>query len=355
MEKITLNIRKSDYSKTLMQNAKFFIKFESTPFIEELNNQLLQSSGEQYSFVEKSLYGNGLRMRPKSSLSLPLSLSKTNEFSFGFWLRPFWISPTISPLTNLPVYYRMSLFDKSNFVYTNSTGFVTPIDGTFALYEESREDGFNVMKIYLRSSDGKDVVVETDSYETGKFHHFWIAYHGPSRKLEVYIDGKSTRLFSEEGLSIPVNLNNNPSVYFHINNSAIGYSSLLRNNAGLVDELVFINQFIIDGKTLSKIINFGAESIIDQMLFYQGVVNNCFAFDDPTSLGVTSVLSNGKNFYAGRSDGVLFKGDRTMWQVRRDFANKDEINFVKKNVFDAESVVSVQDGALKLFKASVRI
>lgn len=355
METIDLNIKKSDYSNTLIQNAKFFIKFESTPFLEELNSQILQSSGEQYSFVEKSVYGNGLRMRPKSSLSFPLSLSKTDEFSFGFWIMPFWISPTVNPVTNSTVYYRMSLFDKSNFTYTNSTGFITPNDGTFAIYEECRENNFNVMKIYLKSLDGKDIIVETDLYETGKFHYFWIAYHGPSRKLEVYIDGKITRLFSEEGLAIPENLNNNPSVYFHINNSAIGYSSLIRNNAGLIDELVFINQFIIDGKVISKAINLGAEHIIDQMLFYQGIVNNCFSFDDPTALGVTSVLSNGKNFYAGRNDGVLFRGDRTMWQVRRDFANKDEIDFVKKNIFDANSIASIYNGSLKLFKASVRI
>ena len=44
-----------------------------------------------------------------------------------------------------------------------------------------------------------------------------------------------------------------------------------------------------------------------------------------------------------------------MWQVRRDFANKDEIKFVKKNVFDSSSEISVEDGALKLYKASVRI
>lgn len=355
METIALNIAKADYSRSLISNAKFLMKFESSPFREELSDQLLQSSGEQYSFPEKSVYGNGLRMRPKASLFLPLLLSKTDEFSFGFWLRPFWISPTVNPLTNTSVYYRMSLFDKSNFSYSSSTGFVTATDGTFAFYEECREDGLNVLKIYLRSSDGTDVVVETEAYLSGKFHHFWISYYGPSRKLNVFIDGKAVRLFSEDGLSIPENLNDNSSVYFHINNSAIGYSSLLRNNAGLLDEVVFSGKYTVDGKTIAKIINVGAEAIVEQSLFYQGIVSNCFAFDDPTSLGVTSVLSNGKNFYAGRNDGVLFKGDRTMWQVRRDFASQDEIKFVKKNIFDADSIVSVENGALKLFKASVRI
>jgi hypothetical protein len=44
-----------------------------------------------------------------------------------------------------------------------------------------------------------------------------------------------------------------------------------------------------------------------------------------------------------------------MWQVRRDFANKDEVKFVKKNFFGSNSIVDTQDGSLKLYKSSVRI
>ncbi len=355
MEKVNININKLDYSKALLDNVKFLLKFEQVPFVEEVSGQLLQFSGDQYSFPEKSVYGNGLRIRSKSSLFFPLLMSKSNEFSLGFWLNPSWISPTINPLTNFPVYYRMALLDRSDYSYSSSTGFVSPSNGTFSVYEECRENGFNVMKISLISSDGKIITVETESYESGKFHHFWMAYYGPSRRFQVFIDGKLVNLFSEDGLSIPENLSINSAVYFHINNSAIGYSSLLRNNSGLIDEMIFINQYIVDSKTLSKIINDGVEHAIDQSLFYQGKSHNCFSFDDPTALGITSLLSNGKNFYVGRNDGSLFKGDRTMWQVRRDFANPDEINFIKKNSFDVNSIIEIENGALKLYKASVRI
>jgi hypothetical protein len=355
MEKVSININKVDYIKSLIPSVKLFIKFEDIPLKEEIGGQIMQSSGDQYSFIENSIYGKGLRMRPKSSLFHPLLLAKSTEFSLGFWLRPFWISPTINPITNLPVYYRMSLVDKSNYSYNNSNGFITCSNGTFSVCEESRDDGFNVMKILLCSSEGEQIIVETESYESGKFHHFWICYYGSSRKLDVFIDGKPSSLFSEDGLPIPKNLNNNSSVYFHINQSAFGYSSLLRNNAGLLDEVLFLNQFISDTRSISKIINQGVESLIDQGLFYKNIVNNCFAFDDPTSLGVTSVLGNGKNIYAGRSDGALFKGDRTMWQVRRDFANHEEINFIKKNVFDSNGKIEIKDGSLEIFKASARI
>jgi hypothetical protein len=355
MEQISLNILETDYVRFLVKDtARIFLKFESAPLIDEISGQVVMLSGEQFPFLEKTDYGNGIRLKPKSSLSTPLLLQNTSEFSIGFWLRPHWVTPTISPLTNLPVYYRMALFDKSAFSYSSYGGFVSSSNGTFVIYEESREDGFNVMKIQLTSSDKRTVSVETERYETGKMHHFWIAYYGPSRRLEVYINGVQAKLFSEDGLAIPQSLNSN-SYYFNINNSAIGYSALIRANAGLLDELVVLNSYVVDSKTLANVINLGVEYIIDKSLLYKDIVHKCFACDDPTSLGVTSVLSNGKNFYAGRNDGVVFRGDRTMWQVRRDFANKDEIKFVKKNVFDSSSEISVEDGALKLYKASVRI
>ena len=355
METINLNILATDYNRLLIGDyVKFFMKFESAPIIDEISEQTLQLFGDRFPFIERAENGNGLRMRPKSSMSLPLLLSNNTEFSLGFWLRPFWISPTVSPLTNLNVYYRMALFDKSEFLDTSSTGYVTSSNGTFVIYEESREDGFNVMKILLTGGDKRQVAVETERYEAGKLHHFWIAYYGPGRRLDVYINGVKANLFSEDGLSIPSNINTN-STYFSINKSAIGYSSLLRDNAGFLDELVFIGKYIVDAKTIANAINLGVEYVIDKSLLYKEIVNNCFACDDPTALGVTSVLSNGKNFYAGRNDGTLFRGDRTMWQVRRDFANKDEVKFVKKNSFSSDSIVGVQDGALKLYKSSVRI
>lgn len=356
MEKISLNLLESDFSKFLVsKDVKLFFKFDSLPIKDEISNQFVQLSGDQFPFVEKSNYGNGLRLTPKSSLSFPLLLSNNKEFSLGFWLRSSWISPTISPLTNSLVYYRMSLFDKSNFSFSNSSGFVSSSDGTFVIYEESRENNKNVMKITLIAEDKKEITVETELYDSGKLQHFWMSYYGPSKRFEVYINGKLANLFSEDGTSIPESLNNNSIVFFNVNNNAIGYSSLLRNNSGMIDEVVFINKYIIDEKSISNVINLGVESLIDNSLVYQSITNNCFCFDDPTFLGITSVVSNGKNFYVGKNNGSLFKGDRALWQSRKDFANKDEIFFIKKSKLDVDSIISVENGSLKIYKSSVRI
>jgi len=356
MQQVSINIDLSSYVKNVINTkVKLFMKFEGLPIIDEISGQAVQILNDQPPFIEEAIFGNGLRMRPRSTISVPLLFDNPAEFSIGFWLHPAWISPTISPLTNLPVYYRMSLMDKSSYLYTSATGFIGATDTTFSIYEESIENKFNILKVLLQATDGTQITVKTEAYTTEKPHHFWISYYGPTRKLDIFIDGSPVQVFSEDGLSIPQSLNNSPSVPFRINSSAVGYGSLVRNNFGLLDEVVLINQAISDSSVIARVINLGVEYAIDQSLSYKEIVSNAFAFDDPTALGVTSVMSNGKNFYAGRNDGAVFRGDRTMWQVRRDFASEDEIKFIKKNTFSADSSITVENGSLKLYKASVRI
>jgi hypothetical protein len=259
---VPLNIDLSSYVKDVVNNkVKFYLKFESIPLFEEISGQIIQT-GNQSPFTEKSVYGNGIRMRPKTSFSVPLLLDNASEFSLGFWLKPSWISPSISATTNLPVYYRMSLMDKSSYSYTSNTGYVNAINTTFSIYEECIENGFNVMKIVFESPEKVQTTIRTDSYKAGEMHHFWISYYGPTRQLNIYIDGFLVSIFSEDGISIPTSLNNLASVPFNVNYSAVGYSSLIRNNAGLLDELVFFNQSISDSSIIAKAINLGVESIV---------------------------------------------------------------------------------------------
>ena len=50
MEKVNININKLDYSKALLDNVKFLLKFEQVPFVEEVSRQLLQFPVHPYSF-----------------------------------------------------------------------------------------------------------------------------------------------------------------------------------------------------------------------------------------------------------------------------------------------------------------
>lgn len=356
MDTVTLNIAASDYNKYILdRSAKFFISCDQIPLIDEISGQVLQNLGDIALSLTPGPHGNAIKLQPRNKLSLPLLLNSVTEFSLGFWLKPSFIEPNISTVTGLPIYYQMSLFDKAQFSYSSTNGYTSIADGSFVFYEECREDGFNVLKIVLVGADLRETNLETDRYQAGIYHHFWITYYGPSRKLQVFIDGKLVGLFSNDGYQIPNSLRDNSVIPFSINNSAVGFSSLLRNNSGAIDEVVFFNNFMIDIEKIATIINSGAKYVIDQSLLYRSNAHNCFAFDDPTALGITAVLSNGKNFYVGRNDGTIFKGDRTLWQVRRDFSDTHEFKYVKRSIMSTESEIKVENGALKLFKGSVRI
>lgn len=356
METVSLNIASNDYGRyTIDQNAKLFISADALPLTNEITGQVLQNTGESAPSLVAGIHGNAIKLQPKTKFSSPIFLKSVTEFSLGFWLKPANITPNTNTLTGLPIYYQMSLFDKAEFVYSSVNGYTSVSDGSFVVYEESRESNFNVLRIVLIGDDLRETNLETEKYEAGIYHHFWITYYGPARKLQVFIDGKLASLFSLDGYQIPTSINDNSVIPFNINKSAVGYSSLLRNNSGTLDEVVFFNTFIIDIEKISTIINYGAKYIIDQSLSYRSNVHNCFAFDDPTSLGITSVLGNGKNFYVGRNDGKVYKGDRNMWQVRRDFSNGAELKYVKRNVLDKETNLQIENGALRLFKGSVRI
>jgi hypothetical protein len=338
-------------------SVKFFFKFESVPVVDNVTGRratIISDSSANRPFLEEGAFGQALRLRPQSVIQYNTTMPTTlKEFSVGFWLKSVNVSPAVNISTGELNYYRLALLDKSTFEEDGENTVPVDDDETFVIYEECLEDAKNRLVINLSGTTGDKFNFVTDAYSTGEFHHIWIAYSGVAQILNVYIDGKLVDTTADDG--IPDELQVNMSVPFHINKSALGYSSLLRGNFGLIDELVFQTEFVQSGEVLSRHINYGSEYAIDNSLLFREEVGQAFAYDDPTTIDILTICSNGANIYAGRTDGKLLKGDRTMWSVRRDFANRDEIRFVKKNILASDYVVSVEDGALKLFKASVRI
>ena len=199
------------------------------------------------------------------------------------------------------------------------------------------------------------MIFSSEEYTTGEFHYFWFSYNGVGQVAKLFIDGKESQLTMEQGSEVPVELSHYPTTPFHINLSGIGNASLLRGNSGLIDEVIVMSQSYFDEDTIGRHINLGSEFAINGALLTRNEVSAGFAFDDPTALSLNAVYSNGKNIYMGRSDGKLFRGDRLLWQARKDFANKDEIDFLRANILGDDSIISIDDGALTIKKASVRI
>lgn len=331
-----------------------FFKFEVFPFVEETSLDILVNEGSQSPVVEDAAFGNGCRFRPQSRFSFPMELRSNNRLSVGFWLKPVNVRPTINPASGETVYYRSALFDKAEFSYSASSSIVTVEGGSFVFFEECRDSNKNVLKILLVSDNDEQCVVSSIEYTCDVLHYFWIVYDGLTQSVSIYIDGIQREVTIEDG-NIPQQLNFARGTAFNLNKSAIGFNSLLRTNTGLLDELSFFSEAMTDLSVIGRIINYGTEFAIDETLFNREEVHQGFAFDDPTSLQINTVYSNGTNIYAGRSDGRVFKGDRLLWEVRRDFANAEEERFIKKNLLSTDSVITFEDGALKIEKAAVQI
>ncbi len=336
---------------------KFFFKFEDLPLIDEINDtEMIFTQGADKVFLTEGAFGKGLRLKPLSIGRFFVPLPSTlDSFSLGFWLNPINVKPSVEVSTGQIKYYKMALFDKSNFFLDSSQNVsVITDESSFAVYEECLEDNMNKLYVLLQGVSDK-IIVSSSPYVAGTMHYFWISYSGYLSSLKIFIDGLEVTTNNELGTDIPSSLNNDNSVPFHVNNSAVGYNALIRGNFGLLDELIFTTEYVIDSNILSKHINFGSEYSVYKNLVGLSEISQSFVYDDPTTIDIKAVASNGKNIYAGKSDGNLYKGDRLMWQSRKDFSQKDEIKLIKKNKLSTESIIDSQDGYLKIYKSSIRI
>jgi hypothetical protein len=338
------------------QDRPTLLKFENTPIRDEVSGASAIVRGTETATFADGVSGRGLRMRPKFALDVPFSLRSRARFTIGFWLRPAWLKPAVDLETNDVSYYRMPLVNYSAISINQASNFFVPSTG-FSIFEESVEGERNRLYLFMDSDDDPITIRTVDSYSVGDYHHIFIAYNGASRTINIYLDGKRVEYEFIEGSVVPAffSRNNFTPSYLQINSSAPGFSGLVRNNFGTIDEFYYINRYEGSSETVARHINFGSEFVIFGGLSNNDQTTAMFAFDDPTSLDLTSVFSNGTNIYAGRSDGRIYKGDRLLWQSRRDFSNQEEINFIRKNLLSEEAEIVIDNGSLKISQGSVRL
>lgn len=332
------------------------VKFEGIPIRDEISGNTCTITGNTNPTFSTGVSGRALRMRPTSGVDVPVYFNSRSRFSLGFWLRPVWLSPVLSLNSNQFNYYRLPLVNASN-VSLNLTTNMHEASTGFCIFEESVENEKNQLYIFLDGDSGSVLIKSNETYSTGDFHHFYIAYNGASSSIILYIDGKRVETTIVNGSQIPqlINRDNFTPRSLRINDRAPGFSGLIRNNFGTIDEFYFYNRYLGESEIVARHINFGSEFVAFADLFNQDQSIMMLGFDDPSSLDLRSVFSNGTNVYAGRSDGSVFKGDRLLWQSRRDFSNREEINFIRTKLLSEESSVTVNDGSLRINQASVRL
>jgi len=335
--------------------ARRFLKFESFPLIDTISGTLIQNIGSETPIIEPGAFGNGLRLRPDSLLSIDYSPKDNRQLSMGFWWNPAWQRPAVGQEDGAVAYYRSPIVSKSRFSLDLVSQMVSADDATFVIYEESIEDELNRMYILLQDPDGLQSIWSSPSYSAGQYHYFWISYDGVQGRLSLYTDGVEQDLNLEQGDGVPSNLNISQNTQLRINESAIGKNSLLRRSYSSIDEFFIEDARQFEPSIISRHINFGSEYAYDAQLSKREKILCGSSFDDPSAISVSSAFSNGTNIYSGRTDGQVFKGDRLLWESRRDFANRDELNHVKISFLSSESSVSVDNGSLKISKASVRL
>ena len=335
--------------------SRRFLKFESFPLIETISGTLIQNIGSETPIIEPGAFGNGIRLRPDSILSLDYSPRDNRQLSMGFWLNSSWQRPATGQGDGAVAYYRSPVVSKSRFSLDLVSQMVSADEATFVIYEESLEDQLNRMYILLQNDDGSQSIWSSPPYSTGQYHYFWISYDGVQSRLSFYIDGVERNLTLEQGDGVPSRLYVSQNTQLRINESAIGKNSLLRKSYSSIDEFFIEDARQFDPSIISRHINFGSEYAYDAQLSRREKALFGASFDDPSAMSVSSSFSNGTNIYSGRTDGQVFKGDRLLWKSRRNFANRDELRYVKTSYLSSESDVSVDNGSLKISKASVRL
>jgi len=331
-----------------------YFRFENLPFIEEISSNFVNNTGTISPIIENSSFGNGCRFRPNASFEFPLNIKRNSSLSVGFWMNPRNILPSVDSLSGEKVYYRSSLFDKANLSYSSSSGLISMSSGSFCFYEESRDENQNILIVHFMDEDDNEFILYTEPYDCDILHYFWISYSGSSKQVKVFIDGIEKNLELKYG-SITDSISLSSDVYLSFNRSAIGKNSLLRNSSSLIDELIFLNEFITDKYIIASHINNGSLYSTQESLLWRRENNYVFGFDDPTSLEITSIFSNGNYIYVGRNDGMIMRGCRSIWESRRDFSVSEEKYYINKSVLSKDSVISFDEGALRLSKSNIQI
>ena len=357
MESVFLSIQSSDYVKYIVnKDLQFYCTFDELPPINEANQNVIQNVGVIAVTHTAGAHGSGGKFLSGTKLSQNFQLKDSASFSLGFWLNSTNIKPHVSRYTNLEIFYRMPLFDMCRYTYDVDTDYNDIESGAFCIFEECYADNKNALKIVLFGADGNIAQVSSQKYEVGILHHFFITYSGSSQSLILYIDGNKSELTNEYGTQIPKELYINSTNIFGINNNAVGYRSYIKGNTCILDDVVLLNSYVGDDSKVAKIINYSAKFICNDRFSHRDSIHNIFAFDDPSALGLTAVHANGKNVYAAKSDGSLYKGDQLLWQKRLDFADRENFLFYRNRTLknDAKAKINYTGESLEIFRGTIK-
>tara|TARA_Y100000310_G_scaffold344116_2_gene455212 strand:- start:3390 stop:4346 length:957 start_codon:yes stop_codon:yes gene_type:complete len=289
---------------SFISSTKFVLQFNDSSLTEEVNedSMVVQGSGST-DLLENNL---GYSMKLNQYLqSSTITMSISTSMSIGFWLNstnPGVVRNAVGVLDPL----RVSLFDIRDL---NN-------DEIIFVYEKSQINNKNRLEIKIG-----DAIITSSEYEVGNWHHFWITYDGSTPEIKLFIDAKEDST-SMSG-AIPDNINGSRG-RVSINRQALGFVFDVVNNQGDVDDVVVLNVADSSDATLQRVINHSLSFAFDTIYMNNEEISQAFLFNDPDVFSLTSVSNDSTSVLATRSDGKIFEGSPTMWQVRKRFRTEEE-------------------------------
>jgi hypothetical protein len=329
-------------------NAAAYISFNSSPFLENVSGNLLTPNASPY--FANAVFGQGWSLS-NNFLEANILNGLSSQFSIGFWFKSSNPGSVRNPTTNAVEPLLIPVMSKCNFYYYPSYNFTYVDQISFIMWEETQTNGKNIMCFFLQGFTQYSIYFSQE-YDPTIFHHFWFAYNGSTNSISLFIDA-----IQDYGIiygSVPSYMNQTPAP-FGINYGMNGQNYQIMNSQGIINDLIVLNTCDTSGADLYRVMNYGAEYIIDTSLINVDEISQAFIFDDKSTIQTTSIVGSGGNMYIGRSDGTIIKGSRSLWQSRRNFSNPDEQNDLSIITQSLTNNFSINNGILNIQNAIVRI
>jgi len=347
---------------TYLNSVKLVLKFEDYNFSELVSSTGMYAYGDDTS-IDLLSGGMGYVMKQNQYLhgggdpSLAVfSLDITNQFKIGFWLYPVnpgIVSDSDGDLESI----RMPLLD---FVRLGEE------ESFISIYENTLDNDRNFLTVKL---DNGEFVASSNPYTIGVWHYFWIEYSGTyhpsvdSSSFKIYLDGTSQLLEDGTGVTrgtktgdLPSNLRCNLGNLF-INRSHMGYGYNITNNYGYIDDIVVFNDSDDSETLLQKVVNYSLDYAIDKSLSIKERDEYGFAFNDPTTLRINSLIDDMSYIYLACNNGNILRGSPLFWEARKVFSDEKEKDLTNEAIVggDDAKASKTENGFLKISNSIIRL
>jgi hypothetical protein len=325
---------------------------DSLPIKNYINDEIFIPISGSGGSLEVGRFGNSLRMGMQDKFSYVGDLSTSSQMTFSFWLNSTNYAPVYDQSDPEVFYYvKMPVFSKSSWSVSSATqSYVLDwTNSSFLVYEKCYEDNTNSIIVDLYENGSYDLYrYESERYEIGKNHHFYVAYDGVNGFVNIYIDG----IMSELSVTAPgavaapyqISSSGNPLI---INDIAPGVVSSVVGSSSLLDDLFICNTSFDSEGLIQRIINRGMRDTFSSDVSLRKNKQTLFLpYKEISTNYITSISGNSSEVYLGSSYGDIYKGSSTSWSSRRNFTNQNEIDNLNLIKYDSSnnSSYSTEDG-----------